>query len=87
MPFLKLYPPFARPEFYQPPNWRYCREGTRGQNPKPKNAELAEGAKTLTSPAFGAEEQKGKGQSAEASRKAQPGAAKKRLLPAGRATG
>ena len=85
---MKLYPSFARPEFYQPPHWRYRREGARGQNPKPKNAELVEEAKTLTQPpAFAAEEQKGRGQSDEAPRRAQPGATKKRLIPAGRATG
>ena len=59
---MQLYPPFARPEFYQPPHWRHRREGARGQNPKPKNAELAEDAKTQTKPpAFAAEEQKGSG--------------------------
>jgi len=64
MPIVKLYPSFPRPKFYQPPDWRYRREGTRGQNPKPKNAELAEDVKTATKPpAFAAEEQKGRDQS------------------------
>jgi hypothetical protein len=57
MPFLQLYPPFARPEFYQPPHWRYRREGARGQNPKPKNAELVADAKTLTKPPASAAEE------------------------------
>jgi len=103
MPFLKLYPSFARPEFYQPPHWRYRREGARGHNPKQKNCELAEAAKASCNlsglksiwkvktqnkpPAFSTEEQKGRGSSGAAPGRAQPGATKKRLLTAGQASG
>ena len=100
---MKLYPPFARPEFYQPPHWRYRREGARGQNPKQKNCELVEAAKTLKQPPainealkqgankkekkFSTEEQKGRGSSGAAPQRAQPAATKKRLIPAGQASG
>lgn len=88
MPFLKLYPSFARPEFYQPPQWRYRREAARGHNPNQKNCELTEAAKTLNRPpAPATEEQKGSGSSTRAPTRAQPAATKKRLIPAGQASG
>ena len=67
MPFLKLYPSFVRPEFYQPPQWRYQREAARGQNSSQKSFALAGAAQTLSQhPVPAGEDQKESDSSDEA---------------------